>query len=280
MAVRVPLAVPAAPAWPPRAALSPSTIKTYTTCPHQLRLKVIERRKAPFGYNLFLNQGNIAHHLLAEVAHRLRHGVTLRTEEEMYARAFHRLPAREFPSQAAHEAAAHEVLAWVRYGVGYLDRSADILAVEQPRRREMAVAADARRLTVTTRPDLILLRTDADGERYVEIIDYKTGSKNWIDEIPPVTMRFVFKELFRGISADTLALRMQFTYVWLAHREAHTIQLTPEYCESAWAKVTGVIGQLVCEREWPVRPSPLCHYCPFNGNACTAFAAWEQQRDR
>src|SRR5687768_2818636 len=105
---------PPSPAWPVQAAFSPTTIKTYTNCPHRLRLQVIEHRKAPWAYNLFLDQGNIAHSLLAEVAHRRRHTIPQRSEDEMHARAFRRLPTRQFPSPAAHEAAASEVMRWVR----------------------------------------------------------------------------------------------------------------------------------------------------------------------
>jgi hypothetical protein len=265
---------PPGPAWPLHVALSPSSIKAYTTCPHRLRLRYIERKKAPFAYNLHLDQGNIAHLLLAEIAHRLRHDKPQRSEDEMYTRAFRHLPVREFPSRAAHEAAASEVMDWVTYGRAYLDREADILAVEKPGKREVAWRQQNLRIPVTTRPDLILLRTDPEGERFVEIIDYKTGSMEWIDEIPPVTMRFVFKELFKRVTPDTRALQMQFTYVWLAHRDTHIIPLTPEYCESAWAQVMGVVDQLMVERDWPTRPSKFCHYCPYDGNACHAFDTW------
>jgi len=259
------------PVWPAKAALSPTSLKTYATCPHRIRLQVIERRKAPFRETIHLEQGNAAHHLLAEFAHRHRHGHPQRSVDELYARAFHRLPKRHFPSREAHEAATDEVMRWVDYGLKRLDREADILAVEKPGRRHLPARPGLGRLELTTRPDLILLRTDREGERYVEIVDYKTGSNEWVDEIPPVTMRFVLKELFRTLTPDTLALRIQFTYVWLAHREVKEIDLNPEYCETEWAKVTGLIDQLAGEREWPTRPSSLCRYCPFNGNACTAF---------
>jgi len=39
----------------------------------------------------------------------------------------------------------------------------------------------------------------------------------------------------------------------------------------AWESVKRPIGALLEEREWPERPSPFCRYCPYNGNACTAY---------
>lgn len=260
--------------WPRQVAISPTAIRHYTTCPHRIRLQYIEKRKSPYVYNLFLDQGNIAHNLLAEVAHRRRNKLAQRSEDEMWDRTFRRLPRNEFPSRVAHESAANDVMGWVRYGISRLDEHAEILIVEKPEKRTWPWPGGSA-LTITTRPDAILLRTGLDGEQFVEIIDYKTGSKEYVDEIPPVTMRYVFKKLFSGISADTRSLQMQFTYVWLAHRETHEIPLTPEYCQTEWERVTGVIGQLLTEREWQPQPSHLCHYCPFNGNACTAFAGWD-----
>ncbi len=267
------------PAWPVQVALSPTSIKQYVNCPHRVRLSYIERRKAPFVYNLFLEQGRIAHNLLAEIAHRHKHAKPQRSDDELHARAFNGMPKREFPSEDAHEAAAGDILRWVRYGAGYLDRDAEFLAIEKNGRRPLRLV-DGIPLTILTRPDLILLRTSPDdGERFVEIIDYKTGSNNYIDEIPPVTMRYAFKSLFQSLTPDTLSLRMQFTYVWLQHRETHVIDLSPEYCESAWAEVTSVIDRVLTERDWPAQPSHLCGYCPFNGHQCTAFASWEPDSD-
>lgn len=261
--------------WPRKAEISPTVLRQYESCPHRIRLRYIDKWPAPFVYSLFLDQGNIAHSLLAEIAHRRRAGSSQRSEDEMWTLAFRRLPMEEFPSREAHEAAADEIMRWVRYGNGYLDQNAEILVVEKPDRR-LWTSPGGEVLSITTRPDAILLRADADGQRFVDIIDYKTGSKEYIDQIAPVTMRFVFKTLFQQISRETREFPMRFTYVWLAHRETHIIGLTPEYCDTAWENVNGVIDRLLTEREWKPQPSFLCRYCPYNGNACTAYEEWRK----
>lgn len=65
---------------------------------------------------------------------------------------------------------------------------------------------------------------------------------------------------------------MQFTFLWLDAQERQVIDLSLDYCEWTWESVKRQICALVTEREWPVRPSRLCNYCPYNGNACTAYS--------
>lgn len=31
-------------------------------------------------------------------------------------------------------------------------------------------------------------------------------------------------------------------------------------------------ARLMVEREWPAQPSMRCNYCPYNGDACHAYA--------
>jgi len=257
--------------WPATLWITPSKLKSYINCPHHIRLKYLDKVPHPKVTNLFLTQGNVAHFLLAECAHRIRKGQPLRTEEEMSQRAFRQLKPELFPSAPARETAVNQVMRWVQYGLDAIDWQADILEVERKREREVPWQPAGTRLTISTKPDLILLRRDERGERYVDIIDYKTGG-TWADEVPPIVMRYVFKDVFQRITRDTLGLRMQFSYVFLEHRKTKVIQLPPDYCAAAWGDVLGTLGRLMAEREWPARPSTWCHYCPYNGTACDAYA--------
>lgn len=267
------------PAWTPDIWISPSKLRTYANCPYRVRLEYLDKVAAPRPFNLFLAKGNIAHDLLRLNAQLIRAGKPPLAEADVGKRAWYRLPAREFHSAAARHGAVNDVLRWVHYGTKHIDRAGEFLNIEKPGKRQVPVPAIGARLTISTRPDLIQIRTDADGERYIEIIDYKTGSMSYIDEVPPVAMRFVFKELFQTVSAGTLSLRMQFTYVYLDHADRHVIPLTPEYLDAQWAAITSTIERLVTEREWPSTPSKLCHYCPYNGVACHAFDTWLEDPD-
>lgn len=261
----------AGPAWPATLWITPSKLKNYTNCPNQLRLQYLDKAPRSGTTNLFLTQGNVAHFLLAESAHRLRKGAPLRSQDEMYQRAFTSLKPEWFPSMEAREAATGQVMRWVQYGLDTLDRDAIFLEVERKREREIPWQPAGTRLTISTKPDLIMVRMDESGNQYVDIIDYKTGGV-WVDEVPPIVMRYVFKEVFQRIAADTIALRMRFTYVFLEHRETKVIELSPDYCTAAWGDVLGMLGRLMAEREWPAQPSNWCNYCPYNGVACHAYA--------
>lgn len=189
----------------------------------------------------------------------------------LLAMAWKRLDPRQFPSHAERERHAAEILRWVRFGIDYLDREADYLLIERNAHRRVLLPAFPGPFTVMARPDLILLRTDHDGERYIEFVDYKTG-KQRSDHVVPVLTRYVSRPLLKGVLPDPTTTRMQFTFLWLKEREATVIDLPLDFCETTWESITVTLSTLAAERDWPEQPSMLCNFCPYNGNACTAPA--------
>lgn len=91
----------------------------------------------------------------------------------------------------------------------------------------------------------------------------------------PVFTRYVLTSYLRTVVPDTQAMPMQFTWLWLETGEAEVTELSHEAALAAWPALTAAIGRLLAEREWPAQPSAWCHYCPYNGTACHAFASWE-----
>lgn len=263
-------------AWPPDLWLSPTKLKIYNGCPHRTRLQYVDKVKTVAPYSLFLEEGRIAHDLLSDAAKRLKVQAPLRSEADLMAQAINRMKADEFPSLAAHEASARKIVKWYRAGLAHIDREARFLNIESTGKREFPLPSmpDVR-LTMSTRPDLILLRTDADGQPFVDIVDYKTGQV-WVDPVPPITMRFVFKTLFQKIDLDTRSIPMQFSYVFLEHGETEIIPLTPDYCTEAWNEVLQLAERLMAEREWLPTPSRGCNYCPFHQRECSETAPIEQ----
>jgi hypothetical protein len=260
---------PEPPAWPVSRYLSPSKLKDYTTCPHRVRLQYVDQMPGRQEWSLIFEEGKVAHSMLADAARRLRARAPLRTGDDLLAWARRALPHHRFPSAAAHEASVRKVLRWVECGLNHLDPNATFLNIEHPGKRTFPLQSASARLTISTRPDLILLRTGEEGGPVIDIIDYKTGSVR-VDLIAPITMRFVFKELLQKVSTDTLNLPVQFTYVFLEHDQLEVIPLTPGYCEAAWNDVLTVAEHLILEREWPARPSNFCHYCQYHEWHCTA----------
>ena len=92
------------PAWPVTRYLSPSKLKDYTTCPHRVRLQHVDQVPGRQEWSHNLEEGKIAHGILADAAKRLRARAPLRTSDDMLAWIRRGLPRHRFPSEAAHEA--------------------------------------------------------------------------------------------------------------------------------------------------------------------------------
>jgi CRISPR/Cas system-associated exonuclease Cas4 (RecB family) len=266
-------------AWNPRRTLSPSLLKTYLDCPRKLRLQYIDKTYAPDFESIPMEQGKVAHAMLADRATAIRdRQPVIEDRASLFTEAANRLSRGLFPSPDAHAAAVADIVEWVEYGLSCIDRGSTFLNIESKRNRLFRLTASDP-LSIEARPDLILLRTAPDGSPFVEIIDYKTGSKDYPDYLPPVTMRFVFKDLLQGITPDAATLPVTFIYVWLKHRDTLEIPLTMSHCEGAWVNVQDIVRSLLDEREWPAQPSNFCRYCKYHGHACRAFDAWQERED-
>lgn len=259
------------PAWPPDRWISPTALNQHCTCPRQVRFKHIDRLPEPWSFNVHLIKGRVAHEILRQSACLVAKQKPVLSDEMLNKMVSQRFRPRDFPSNETMESHIADVLRWIRYGLGYLDRDAGYVVIERNVIRPVALPVLPGPYTLMARPDLILLRTDRDGERYVEFIDYKTG-KPRDDEVVPVFTRYVSRELLKRHLPNPTTTRMQFTFLWLDARERQVIDLSLDYCEWNWESVKGQIGWLLNEREWPERPSHLCKYCAYSGNACSAYA--------
>lgn len=256
--------------WPPGRWISPTALRHYDRCPRRVRLTYIDAVPEPRRFNLFLSKGRIAHNLLQYSARRISRGQPVHDAGTFLEMAIHRLPPREFPSPEERHEHAMEIVRWVTYGLDYLDRDAEYLAIERGNNRPFTVVPGLDPYRLSARPDLILLRGAPDGERYIEFIDYKTG-KPRDDALAPVLTRYVSRQMLKRYVPNPTTARMRFTYLWLAAGERQVVELTLDWCETTWDSATAMIRNLTTEQEWPARPSTLCHYCPYNDNACTAF---------
>lgn len=262
--------IPDGPAWPPDRNISPTVLHRYLSCPREVRLNYIDQRRGFRESSISLTKGNVAHDILKQSAGRIARGLLPLGLEALADMASRRLHRNMYPSEETRQSDIAVIVRWVRYGLEYLDRDASYLLIERYATRPVVLPSSPGSHMLMVRPDLILLRTEHDGERYVEFIDYKTG-KPKDDEIVPVFTRYVARQLLKQHLPNPTIVRMQFTFLWLDVREQQVIDLSLDHCEWAWESVKRQIGALLEEREWPERPSHLCHYCPYNGNACTAY---------
>lgn len=245
--------------------ISPTLLKHYQECPLRVRLQYIERIEPLRRYEHNLSQGLIAHDLLAMVARRMKRGMALPDRVELQMLVAKRVPAREFPSSAAHGAAIEQVVQWVQAGIRYLQRDdeGEIVLVERPQQRPFR-ADDVLRFTF--RPDLVQWTADAEGP-FLEILDYKTG-KQRPEEIVPVVARFVINAFLEREGHRGWDVPARFTWVWLDHGESRSVELDAAACTDPWRMVSELTERLFAETEWSPRPSGLCTWCPFYRVAC------------
>ncbi|MGB3329435.1 MAG: PD-(D/E)XK nuclease family protein [Thermomicrobiales bacterium] len=247
--------------------ISPTLLKAFQECPHQVRLRYIDHLQTPRQYNHHLSQGRIAHDLLAMVARRMQRGIPLPTRSELHDLARRRVPHGEFPTPEAHADAVRQIVRWAETGAMYLQRDPDgqIMRIERPLTR--AFGQDDP-LQVSFRPDLVRWTADADGE-YLEIIDYKTG-KRWLADDVGVIARFVINGWLEREGNRAWQVPVRFTWVWLDRGERDSVGLDPETCTAPWQAVTAVVERLFAETAWLPTPSHRCRWCPFYRNPCRA----------
>lgn len=253
------------PRWHPVTWISPSALNTFGICPYKTRLQYIDKLKGQHRFSVDLSKGTIAHSILAHSARVIARGFEPPDEEWIVKSVLQRLPSQEFPSEEERSRHASDIVGWVLYGLDYLDRSAEYLIIERNQHIEWPILP-RQGFTFITRPDLVLLRTDREGERFIEIIDYKTGKSNAAAMVPVLT-RLIFKEFLSNYVTAGSA-RVVFTHLWLERRESEHVELTREECEAQWPDIIDRIRRLVTETAWQPRPSRYCNYCDYQGKPC------------
>jgi hypothetical protein len=145
-----------------------------------------------------------------------------------------------------------QVVEWVKYGVSYLDPYATILGVERFLDRTYYPEDGSGPIPLGVVIDLLLLRMDSNGRRFIEILDYKTG-----------------KHLDGSLFAPV------FTELYVAKRHVRTSELTLERCLADWEEVKRTLAAIAAESTWdPTPPHSV------SGARSTAMAASRRVRSK
>ena len=246
--------------------LYPSHLERFQQCRRRYHLQLGGQRPHDQPVSAALAKGNVAHEVLKICGKEWQESVSM--PADLRALVAPRLPRITYPSQAAWETDVDEIVEWVKYGLSYLDPYATILGVEQFLDRTFHPDDGSPPIPLGVVIDMLLLRTDSKGAKFIEIIDYKTGKHLDASLFAPVLSRFVLKRLINTHLPGESFAPVIFTELYLGKQHVRTNELTLERCLADWEEVKRTLAGIAAETSWAPTPSPLCEWCPFNGNGC------------
>jgi hypothetical protein len=246
--------------------LYPSHLERFQQCRRRYHLQMRGPRPLDQPFSAALAKGNVAHEVLKICGKEWQESVSM--PADLRSLVAPRLPRDFYPSQATWETDVDEVVEWVKYGLSYLDPYAAILGVEQFLARTFRPDDGSPPIPLGVVIDLLLLRTDSQGARFFEIIDYKTGKHLDASLFAPVMSRFVLKRLINTHLPGESFAPVVFTELYLCKRHVRTSEMTLERCLADWEEVKRTLAEISAETTWAPTPSPLCEWCAFNGNGC------------
>jgi hypothetical protein len=245
--------------------LYPSHLERFQQCRRRYHLQLGQRSpEAPFSAPLA--KGNVAHEVLKICGKEWQESVSM--PADLRSLIAPRLSRTNYPSQTAWETDVAEVEGWVKYGLSYLDPYATVLGVEQFLHRTYHPDDGSPPMPLGVVIDMLLLRTDEKGNQFIEIIDYKTGKHLDASLFAPVISRFVLKRLIDVQLPGERFAPVVFTELYVNKRHVRTSEMTMERCLADWEEVKRTLAGIAAETTWDPTPSPLCEWCPFNGNGC------------
>ena len=246
--------------------LYPSHLEKFQQCRRRYHLQFVERRPSHARVTPALTKGNVAHQVLKICTTEWQESASM--PADLRALVAPRLPRDDYPSEVAWESDVAQVVAWIKYGLSYLDPYAEVLGVERFLDRTYFPEDGSGPIPLGVVIDLLLLRTDSNGKRFLEIVDYKTGRNLDGSVFTPVISRFVLKRLIETqLPGDGFA-PVVFTELYVAKQHVRSSELTLERCLTDWEEVKRALAAIAAETTWAPSPSPLCEWCPFNGNGC------------
>lgn len=249
----------------------PSHLELYGQCPRRYRLKVLDRRQVQESFSPAIVKGNAAHTVLKDC---LRRRATVGSDpDNLLALVERHLPSVGYSSESAWAHDVTEVLGWVNYGLSKVDPRATILGTERFLDRRHRASASGQPITLSVVVDVLLLREDGNGRPFFEVIDFKSGQRFDNSPYPPIFARFALRQMIKSHLPDDEFAKVLFSEVYLAKQSVRTVDLDLPTCLQRWDEVTNVVAAIENDTLWAPNPSPMCSWCPFNGDGCNPDAA-------
>lgn len=254
--------------WPNHIVMSPTSLNTFSQCHYRIKLQYLQNIQAPEKWVRAFAIGTAAHAALGTIAQQMKVGANLITDDQIRMLTRMRLPMNEYPSEMARDADIELVLRWVKRGSAWLKslNIQEFLLIERGERRPVKLFASGAEYKLVAKPDLIVRRTNEDGE-FIHVIDWKTG-KRYPHEDVPVLMRYVVRENLQQWTGDASNANMVFTWNWLDLGDTDDFDASVENCNTAWPGIVNQMEAMATETEWKATPGWYCNYCPYYQNYC------------
>ena len=249
----------------------PSHINLYLQCPERYLHERIERVRPEQSFSPALAKGIAIHEILADASRIYRfqshQGMGPAVPADLVVRAGAKLPQTPYASELAWNADVEAVVHAVKNGLQYLDGQAQVVATEATYRFSYLRGEDCPDFTLASKVDLVLLKQNADGRPFLDVIDYKSGASPRHDSIQELASRIVVKQ-------NAAQLGHQFDYIQsttlhVAAGTARSAVLDDDECGMVWRQMKGAVSSILQGENWEPVPSPLCEWCPFFDNGCS-----------
>jgi hypothetical protein len=246
--------------------LSPKQLNLYYECPERFFHERVERRRGEPQSRLAMAKGIAVHDVLRDIGnHYQKNGNMPADLDERVRRA---LPRSEYPSIESWEQALETAVHEVEFGVTVFNGEGSVLATEKDYEYLSKARKECPQFMLTARVDLLMLRHDADGKPFLDVMDFKGGAGS-IDPLQELACRVVVsnhaKRVGFGVSFDYI----QNSTVRTGVGEIRSVTLDDEDFRRGWQKITQIVSSIIEGTDWhPVR-SPLCESCPYFMDGCS-----------
>lgn len=257
--------------WPHHIVMSPSSLKSFGQCAYRVKLMYLDGIQPPDTWVRHFAIGNATHSALGTIAQQMQVGVPLIGNDQVRLLCDFHMPLVEYPTEEAREADVRLVLRYVERGTRFLERLnvEDWVLIERKERREVPLFPTQPAYKLLSKPDLVVKRTDDDGEPFLHIIDYKTGRRPVdLEHDVPVIQRYVLWDTLKRVTPDPRTASMRFTWLWLDDGSRDDVDVSPEHCYHRWPSILEQMEAMATETDWQATPARHCNFCPYYRNYC------------
>ncbi len=241
----------------------PSHIKLFRECPERYYHKYVARRRVVEPFSRPLAKGIATHEVLADYFAEFRANRSFPINIQQHAEV--QLLRAGYPPELATtwDDDVADVVAFVQWALARFDGTATVLGIEET----LGYAHNREADPVCPQPFLLRAKVDlvlSHPDGTLEHLDFKSGRAQR-DPIQEIASRVVVGSEY-GDEYQTV----RTTTYFVAEQTAVSEIIDRSTCREAWKTIRETVNAILTNTTWQPEPSPLCQFCPFFGNGCSA----------